>query len=434
MTTRTFWAAVAALVLIGSLSTEACADMIRLRDGQWLPKKFHDEMGDAPGPSDDLLARSGRNNLDLAYDKVTISGTTISAGLVDPDRIYVTTAYENESFRNGELQGEAGAFEEAADSFAHAAEDLKGAGREVAMWKRVAVLASAGEADRTFQATTELLEAFPKSFYFFPARIHLTKGKSKEAAAELDLVVKAPGMNPFHLFEAKLTKIDFFQLLAAGDDVTKIAAARAAYEQIAREISERTDAKTEAHVQYLKANVGAGRCLVYEQAYDKAFAVLTSVINDAASVQDRTLLARAYAGLGDTVYAQVKAELKGGNVAKEELPRIQEKLTTASLHYLRTSHFYVDVAGDERFPATAGLARVWATMFELGGDQDCELAKRAAKAYYEAHKLLPRGERKRVFTSEAKRFIDKQKTACASDDESGNVSDDDDRDSGRKGK
>lgn len=394
--------------------------MVRLRDGGWLPKKLADDMGDAKAPSDAMLKRSGKNNLELAYDKVKQGGVSVSAGEVD--EVFSTAAYENEFFRNGDLQGQAGAWVEAADSFAQAAENLKGAAREIAMWKRVLVLAETGELDSTMRAIDELLTAFPKSYYYAQARdkrarIMLGKGKASDAKKELDMVIAAPSMNARDYFEAKLAKINFFSLIPAGDDVAKIAAARKEYERAAQEIKSRTGAREEAAVQLLKANVGIGRCLVYEGQYDKALNTLHGVVDDKMSLQDRSLLARAYAGMGDAVFAQVKAELKTGNVKKEELPRVQESLTDAALHYLRTSQFYVEAAGDDRFPATAGLARVWATQFELGGEQDCALGRRAAKAYYEAHRMLPRGEKQRLFTREAKAFIDKHKAACTVPDE-----------------
>ena len=415
MIQRSLLAATAAFLLL-SAAAPAHADMVRLRDGGWLPKKLAKDMADAQAPNDDMLRRSGKNNLDLGYDKVKVGGASVSAG--DVAAVFSTAAFQNEYFRNGDLQAQAGAWIEAADSFAQAAENLKGSAREIAMWNRVLVLAETGDLDATLKATDELLTAFPKSFYYAQARdkrarIMLGKGKSADAKKELDQVVAAPGMNARDYFESKLAKINFFSLIPAGDDVGKIAAARKEYERAASEIKGRTGARTEAAVQLLKANVGIGRCLVYEGQYDKALSTLQAVVDDKMSVQDRSLLARAYAGMGDAVFAKVKAELKGGNVPKEELPRIQESLTDAALHYLRTSKFYVEAAGDDRFPATAGLARVWATQFELGGEQDCDLGKRAAKTYYEAHRMLPRGERQRIFTREAKVFIDKHKRACA---------------------
>ena len=414
MIQRTCLAATAAILFLCA-AAPAHADMVLLDDGTWLPSKMTKAMGDAKAPSDAALAKSGRNNLKLEYDTVSIGRESVPASRVVD--VFATTAFQNEMFRNGYIQGSAGAFREAADSFAQAAENLKGGARELALWKRVQSIAETGDLDATLKATDELLTAFPKSYYLAQARdkrarIALGKGKGKDAKAELDQVIAAPGMNSRDYFEAKLAKIHFFSLLPAGDDKAKIAAARKEYESVAREIRGRSGAAKEAAIQMLKANTGIGRCLVYEGDYDKALTTLNAVVGDKASVRDAGLLARAYTGMGDAIFAKVKAELKGGNVPQEELPRIQDALTDAALHYLRTSQFYVEQAGDDRFPATAGLARVWATQFELGGDKDCALGKRAAKAYYQAHGMLPRGERQRVFTREAKMFIDKFNAAC----------------------
>ena len=414
MIQRTFWAATAAFLLLCA-AAPAHADMIRLKDGTWLPKKLNDDMGEADAPNDFMLKKSGKNNLELSYDKAGIGRETVSASEVA--EVFSTAAYENEFYRNGDLQGQAGAWLEAADSFAQAAENLKDASREIAMWKRIIVLAETGDLDATMKAIDELLTAFPKSYYFAQARdkrarILLSKGKGAEAKKELDMVLAAPGMNARDYFEAKLAKIHFFSLIPAGNDAAKIGATRKEYERMAQEIRGRTGAAQEAAIQLLKANTGVGRCLVYEGEYDKALNTLRPVVDDKKSVQDPGLLARAYAGMGDAIFAKVKAELKGGNLPKEELPRVQEALTKAALHYLRTSMFYVESAGDDRFPATAGLARVWATQFQLGGEKDCALGKRAVKAYYDAHQMLPRGEKQRLFTTEAKGFIDKYNAAC----------------------
>ncbi len=415
MITRTIGAAVAAFVILLSTAGTAHADMVRLRDGGWLPKKLSEAMGNEQAPGDEILKRSGKGNMDLGYTTVKVGNESVSAGLVD--EVFATNAFNNEFFRNGDLQGQAGAWLEAADSFAQAAEALKGSSKEISMWKRVLCLAEAGDTDKTFVATRELLEAFPQSFYSakvrdMRARIFLGQRKRKQAQNELDLVIASPSMNARDYFEAKLAKTHFFHLLPAGDDVKKIAAARGEYERVTQEISSRSGGRTEAGVQRLKANVGVGRCLVYEGEFAKALTRLQAVVDDKMSLQDRGLLARAYTGMGDAAFAQVKKELKDGDVPKDELPRIMDALTTAALHYLRVSEFYVESAGDDRYPATIGLARVWATQFEVGGKKDCELGKRAKKTYYAAHRMLPRGEARRLLTREAKMFIEKHTAAC----------------------
>ena len=167
MIQRTFCAVTAAILLLLA-AAPAHADMIRLKDGTWLPKKLSEKMGEADAPNDWMLKQSGKSNLDLSYDKCSVGRDSVSASEVDA--IFSTTAFENEFFRNGDLQGQAGAWLEAADSFAQAAENLKDASREIAMWKRIIVLAETGDLDATMKAIDELLTAFPKSYYFAQAR------------------------------------------------------------------------------------------------------------------------------------------------------------------------------------------------------------------------------------------------------------------------
>jgi tetratricopeptide (TPR) repeat protein len=413
MIQRVLGAAVAALLLLGVTST-ADADILVLRGGAVLPKKMEGKFDPKTGPSDRDLSESGKNNSELEYGEVKCGGGQASASLlVDP---YPTEAYLNAFFRNGENQGRSGYWAEAADSFGEAAEALKGSAKQVAMYKRVLCFAQLNDFDATFAAAQELLDAFPKSYYMAAlqdkrARILYSRGDRKGARAALDSVITAPGMNARDYFEAKLAQVYLFQFKVAGKNKAKYAKARQEYENILREIGAR-GANQEAAIQRLKANVGIGKCFVYEQEYAKARPYFDRVIADPASLEDKQLLAQAYTGLGDVIYAEVKAELAKGDTQKEQLPEIQERLTDASLHYLRVAKFYVENAGDELYPATVGVARVWATQFTLSGETDCDLAQRAVKFFFEAHKLLPRGEVKRLLTSEVKRFLAKRDEAC----------------------
>lgn len=411
---RAFWAATAAILLLGTAATSARADILVLRGGVVVPKSLTDPVDPKVGPSDPPLEESGRNNSELEYDQVTCAGSKYKASeLVEA---YPTAAYTNAFFRDGENQGRSGYWAEAAESFQQAAEELKGSAKQVSMYKRVLCLAELRDMDQTFNAAKELLDAFPKSYYMAPvqilrARILFTRGDTKGARAALDSVTAASGMNSRDYFEAKLTKVYLFDYKTAGTDKKKYVAARGEYEEIVREIAAR-GANQEAGVQRLKANVGIGKCLVFEQDYAKARPYFDAVIKDPMSLEDKPLLAQAYTGLGDVIYAGVKAELAGNRVDASKLPEIQERLTDASLHYLRVAKFYVEWAGDEIYPATIGVARVWATQFTLDGEKDCALAQRASAFFFEAHKLLPRGEHKRLLTSEVKQFLAKRDDAC----------------------
>lgn len=412
---RYLWAATAAILLFTTAST-ARADVIQTCDGQWWPKKIREEMADAEAPSDSVLRESGRNNLELQYDTVKIGGVQISASNVC--QIFSTTAFENAHFRQGDTHGQSRYWPEAADSFGEAAEALKGAAKQIAMYNRVTCLRYSGDVAKTFDAAQQLLDAFPKAYYFakvqdLRARVMLIRKDAKGAKKALSAVIAAPGMNARDYFDAKVNNVYLLQFKSAGKDKKNYARARSAYEMIVKEIDTRTGARKEAGIQRLKALVGIGKCLVFEQDFKKARPYFDQVVTDKASAQDQQLLAQAYTGLGDVKYASVKKDLAGTEkLDKAKLPEIQARLTDAGLDYLRVAKFYVESAGDELYPATIGAARVWATQFTLDGETDCELARRAGKFFFEAHSMLPRGETKRLLTSEAKRFFAKRDEAC----------------------
>lgn len=397
------------------VSDAAYADVVRTRDGQWWPKNIREEVGTADAPSDSVLKNSGKNNLELAYDKVKIGNVSLDAASVD--QFWSTTAYLNAHFTNGENQAQSGYWAEAAASFAEAAEALKGAAKEIAMWQRVQCLRYTGKAAPTFDAAQQLLDAFPKTYFFAPvqdlrARVFYLRRDKKSALQALDTVIRAPGMNARDYFKAKLALVYLFDFKLAGKNVKKYAAARQKYESILAEIRTRSGAEKAAGMEKLAALVGIGKCFVFEGEYDKARTYFDQVIADESSTGSKSLLAQAYTGLGDVKYQNVRKVL-GTNPDKSKLPGIQEALTDASLDYLRVAKFYVGEAGDELYPATVGVARVWATQFALGGDKDCPLAMRASTFFYAAHKLLKRGEQQRLLTKEIKAFLEKRNDACA---------------------
>ena len=410
---RFFGAAIAAFLLLGTANA-ALADVVKTRDGQWWPKKIQPDMEGAEAPSDEVLKKSGKYNLELSYDEIDIGGHKFSASEVE--EIYSTACYENLSYRNGERQAQSRYYVEAAANFAEAAENLKGSAKEVAMYWRVWCLARTNDAAKTSDAAQQLIDAFPKTYYFaklqdMRARILINRRQAQAADEEIRKVIAAPGMNARDYFEAKLALIYLFKFKSAGKDSKKYAEARAEYERVAREIEARGATKAAA-IQLFKAQVGQGKCHVYEGDYKEALPHFEHVISDPQSLKDQGLLAQAYTGRGDVRYAMVKQELAGGKVPAEELPRITNALTDAALDYLRVANVYVESAGDDLYPATIGAARVWATQFTLTGESDCDLAKRAAKYFFAAHQLLPRGEERRVLTNEVKRFLEKRDGAC----------------------
>ncbi len=397
MIKRILGAAIAVIFLLCT-AVAAQADSITTTDGQIWPKKN----------------QRGRSQLTLSYDKVTLAGRTFNAAEVDD--VYVSAAYANTSFRKGELSGTSRYWAEAAASFGAAAEDLKGAAREIALFHRMTCLAETNDATKTFEAAKLLLDAFPRSFYFARvqdtrARILINRGDSKGAGKALDEVVNAPGMNARDHFAARLARVYLFKFKIAGNDKAKYAAARAEYDRIVREIESR-NATNVAGIQWLTGKVGIGRCHVYEGNFAKARPYFDQVISDKKSTKLKSLLAQAYTGRGDVKYATINKELAGGKVGDDERARISEALTDAALDYVRVARFYIEYAGDDLYPATVGAARVWATHFHVTGEKDCELAKRAGKYFVAAYRMLPVGEPQRLLKSEVMRFRAKRDEAC----------------------
>ena len=410
-------AAAAALICVCGTPT-ASADIVILRDGKVLPAKVADQVKPGEIPGNDALKASGRSNLDLAYDAVKLKGKTISPATVA--EIYCTNSYtRNEYFNNAETNASSGYWSEAAENYRLASEDLKDADKQVALYKRMLCLVNLGDVDGTFAAAQELMSAFPKTYYFADvqnrrARIFLIKGKAADAKSALDAVVKAPGMNNRDYFEAKVTTVYLFDYKTARNDMAKYKAAEDKYRAILKEIQTRPGAASEAHIQKLKCMVGIAKCLNVQGKYDEARRYLAQVIDDKGSLADRQLLAQAYNGMGDVVYKLTNNEINeasksGRDISDATKKEWIEKLTDAALHYLRVAVFYTGDAGDELQGAKQNLAQVWKTQFELMGEEDVRLAKRAINMFVQAHRMMPRGEAKRALRREVMAFMNSVK-------------------------
>lgn len=404
------------LCTIGVIAPDAaCADVVLTHDGQWWPKNIRGSMMGKDVPTDAVLRRSGKDNLELAYDKVRVGPVTLSTA--DVADFWSTTALSNPHFVNGERQGQSGHWTEAAASFAEAAEALKGAAKQSALWNRVWCLRNSGKVAVTFDAAQQLLETFPKTWWFAPAqdlraRVQYMRGNQAAARESLEKIISAPGIRLRDSLEARLAAVYMFDFKSAGSDAAKYAAARQKYEQILSETESRSGERERVSMQRLKALVGIGKCYLYEQDYQKARGHFARVIDDEASGRSRQVLSQAYTGLGDVKYATARAELAAGQVTESNLAEIQDRLTDAGLDYLRVAMHYVTDAGDELYSARVGVARVWATQFTLGGEKDCPLALRATQYFYAAERLLSRGEQRRVLRHEVRAFLKRRKDAC----------------------
>ncbi len=388
----------------------AHADIVILRDGKVLPNRLQDRVNSNETPSDQLLESSGKGNLELRYDTVKVGKESVSASLVvEP---YSTIAYKNPFYVNAEIAAGRRDWVGAAEGFGRAADELTGAAKQIALHKRVLCYKFDGNVDQCFDAIQALFTATPNTYYFaemetLRARLFMIKGKKKDAKAALERIVNAKGMNARDYFDAKITLIDFFMMAGAGNNKAAYAKAEQAYRDVLSEIRTRRGADTEAATQRLRANVGVAKCLVRQGKPSEAQDIFKSVIADKNSTGQIELLASAYLGLGDTQYATVQAKLKGGNVGNDKVPGVVKELHEAAKNYLRVARFYGSDAGDELTPSMLNCARVWATIFTLEGEQDLDLGIEAQRMFLEAHRRMPRGEERRVLTTEIKEFMAK---------------------------
>ena len=412
-------AAVAALCI--AVCAPAHADVVELKDGSFWPKDAAEALGPGQVPSFELLKGTRKNRVEPGFATVKLGKRDVSAAQIVA--FYSSEAASNGDFNEGEKHGASQSYELAASAFEAAAEGLESsAGKQEALYKALQAWQADGRSMNNMLAAADAIIAqFPQGYYvpaaqMLRSRIFMSQGKTKEAQAALDAIVKATGMNARDYFEAELTKVNWFTLRGAGKDKAKLAAAEKAYRDLARRAGSKG---ADATVQALKARVGAGRALVFQGKYAEARKEFESVTSDTA-VKDQRLLAAAYNGLGDAVYGQAKLDdqATGGDAAKKKA--VYDALTTAALHYLRVTELYGDDwAPDEVVSATQNLARVFANQFAMASNAEgeeatkrCKLGERAYAYYRAAWQRMGRGEPKRLLAREATEFKKQLDAAC----------------------
>ena len=216
MTTRLLGAAFAAALFIAA-SAPAHADIIVLRDGRVLPKKIKDLK---PGeyPSFQQLRDSGKGNATLTLNRVRLRSTEVSAGLVLD--VFTTNAASNSDYNDALTLGASGDYEAAAHKFNLAAQDLEGADRQVALFKRMQAVRALGKPAAILKAADELIAADPQGYYvpeahMLRARVHIARGKASDALGALNAITSTTGMNARDYFAAELAKLDWFELKKA---------------------------------------------------------------------------------------------------------------------------------------------------------------------------------------------------------------------------
>ena len=399
-------AAVLALGVFGPVRTLG-ADVVQTSDGKWfgLPEARAGEppmpvIGPDDIPGDEMLAQSENFKLDATYETVkSNSGFSKSAGLIK--RFRSVDEVRNEAFRQGLAAATSGYWKDAAESFKAAGGSTQGLGKQMAMWFCATAYAALGVPDETETAITELLAAFPKSYYFadaqiLRAKIALQKGDVAAAAKALAAVPAEKGMNARDLYRAEYTRINFtIELQRKYDE------ARVAYQKLVDTIA-RGDA-TQGEIAGQQANVGIGNCYLAARKAKEAEPFFTKAIES----RNADVLAGAYAGLGDI--AQLKAqELAEGT--NKDLKGAKEKLEEACLSYLRVTIYYKDTVEDNTpvLRALQNQGQVYFLLFDFSGGKDTEMYERGYNSYFELWKNMPEGSPKRAIQ---KIMADKKKAA-----------------------
>lgn len=417
MRIRLLAAATTAALLAGLSAASAHADVLKTRDGRWFPKGVPLDANGVPGPQ--LMEDHRTKKIEpLSYDSVKIGGVDVPPGAVA--EVYVYDAEQNQAFQEGERNAEGGLFQEAAASFATAAEELRGNGRMLALYKQALTLAFAGDADAMVAAIDVLVAEFPKTYFLADvqmrkARVMKAQGKVQEAVAACDKVAGAPGMNRRAVHDAELLKIFLTQYVEAGRDTDRWAKAEAAYRDRLAQI-ERETARADVEDVRMRALVGVGRCLVYQSKFADARAQLQQVADAPLGAADVEVRAAAYAGLGDVVIndaSEVQAKLAADKSLKD---RYAALLDEALRHYLRVTELYGrDAAPGDLLWSRWQVARILVRVFTLSGDTDCESAGRALTYFSQARDMADGPERNSI-NREGGEFKKRRDAACEKKD------------------
>lgn len=412
-------AAISALVVL--LAAPAIADVLDLTDGKKgfrIPSSREIKTPWGEFPTDAELRASKRRNLDLKYDRFKLNNQDGPAAQVVG--VYVTDALMNENYSNGEKYGVSGFWQEAAEAFRVAAEELSGAAKQEALYKRMLAVANSNNVNATVAAARELLASDPKTYYFGPtqeliARLAWRGGARKQALAALKSVEAAPGMNVRDLYNAKYLSTWLTKTVGA-DSMEKWSAAEGAYRALLTEI-ERHPRHQLAEIPRFKTLMSLGESLRGQGKNDEAKTVFDQILNQANDGTSKEVLAGVYYGLGDVAFQTAIDAQKRGMTSPAARKAVQAHFDEAAMHYLRVVLLYGDHAGQrELFGATQGVARSFASIFTITGAKDCALARRAYEFYRRAVGMQERGEARRILVAEGKALQLKLEAACKEDE------------------
>ncbi len=411
----------AATALIILLAAPAFADILDLTDGKKafrLPRSRDIQTPWGEFPTDPELRASGRRNLDLQYDRFKLKNDSGSAAQVVS--VYVTDALMNEHFSNGEKYGVSGYFQEAAEAFRLAAEQLSGAAKQEALWKRLLAISNLNNTNATIAAANELLASDEKTYYFGPtqemiARLAWQSGAKNKALAALKAVEDAPGMNVRDLYNAKYLRMWLTKTVGA-DSVEKWAAAEKVYRDLLTEI-DRHPERAVAEIPRFKTLMSLGTSLRGQGKNDEAKKYFDQILSEANEGTSKEVLAGVYYGLGDVAFQSALDAQKKGMASPTAREAVKAEFDKAAMHYLRVALLYKEFAGRrELFGAMQGVARSFASIFRITGEKDCALARRSYEFYRRAVDMQERGEAKRILVAEGTALKEKLDAACAAEE------------------
>ncbi len=404
----------AALILTTSV---ASADIVDLSNGARLPKKSEIVTEWGQYPSDNDLKVSGKGNLKLAYDKLTIGSTPGDAAQVSS--VYITDAVFNQNFAAAEQHAVRGYWEDAAQAYRMAADDLKGSAQQWALYKRMLAIANTNDPGATLKAADELLASDEKTYYFGPAqetraRVFATNGRLGQALGALKMVTDAKDMNVRDYFSAAYLR-EWLTKFIRAQSAENYADAEKAFRGLLTEL-ERHPRRQLAAVPRLKIMMSLAASVRAQNRSEEASKIFEEILAGTDERTDKTVLAGVYYGLGDVAFEEA-AVLQTRVKAEPNLkPQVKEKLETAALHYLRVILLYKAAAGQrEVFGATQGVARAFSQLFKASEEKDCELARRGYDYYVQAVNMMPRGEARRLLVREGKALKARIDEICTSD-------------------
>ena len=287
-----------------------------------------------------------------------------------------------------------------------AAENLSGLAKQVALYKAMLATANTGNAPATLRAADAVVASDPKTYYFGPAqetraRVFAQAGRLGDAVTALKRVTDAPGMNVRDYFSAAYMKVWLTRFVRA-DSAETYTAAEKEFRALLKDLDRRPQ-KELASVPRLRILMSLGACVRALGRSDEAKGIYEQILKAATDTTDRAVLAGVYYGLGDVAFEEASVLQSRAKGAPELKKQAMTMLDQAALHYLRVLLLYKDFADQrEIFGATQGVARVFSTLFTVGGEKDCETASRAYDYYRQAVELQPQGEARRLLVREGK--------------------------------